>query len=77
DCTQHALLCRGKVDLVLDTEMSPWDIAALIPPLREAGASVIGVDAGAGPILTAGGIVAASTPALLEQAFALLPTRAG
>ncbi|MEM9296694.1 MAG: inositol monophosphatase family protein, partial [Planctomycetota bacterium] len=47
DCTQHALLCRGKVDLVLDTEMSPWDIAALIPPLREAGASVIGVDAGA------------------------------
>ncbi|MEM7681863.1 MAG: inositol monophosphatase family protein [Planctomycetota bacterium] len=75
DCTQHALLCRGKVDLVLDTEMSPWDIAALVTPLRESGASVVGVDGGAGPILTAGGIVAASSPALLEQAMSLLPPR--
>ncbi len=37
DCLQHALLCRGKLDAAIDTLMQPWDTAALIPCIEEAG----------------------------------------
>jgi len=37
DCLQHALLCRGRVHAAIDTLMKPWDIAALIPCIEEAG----------------------------------------
>lgn len=37
DCVQHALVCRGKLHAAVDTVMSPWDIAALVPCVEEAG----------------------------------------
>jgi len=37
DCLQHALLCRGRVHAAIDTLMKPWDVAALIPCIEEAG----------------------------------------
>src|SRR5262245_40571869 len=37
DCLQHALVCRGRLDAALDTVMSPWDVAALVPCVEEAG----------------------------------------
>jgi histidinol-phosphatase len=40
DCLQHALVCRGKVHVAIDTIMSPWDIAALVPCVEEAGGVV-------------------------------------
>lgn len=39
DCFGHMMVATGRADLAVDPEMSPWDIAALIPILREAGGS--------------------------------------
>ncbi|MFM7038183.1 MAG: inositol monophosphatase family protein [Planctomycetaceae bacterium] len=39
DCCGHVLVATGRAEIAIDPLMSPWDIAALIPILREAGAS--------------------------------------
>lgn len=39
DCYGHMLVATGRAEIALDPVMSPWDIAALIPILREAGGS--------------------------------------
>lgn len=40
DCYQHALVCRGVIDAGIDTIMNPWDNAAVIPCVEEAGGVV-------------------------------------
>ena len=37
DCYGHALVATGRADVMLDPRMNPWDCAALIPILLEAG----------------------------------------
>ena len=40
DCINYALLCQGRIDVALDPRMNPWDNAALVPCIREAGGVV-------------------------------------
>ena len=37
DCLQHALVCRGRIHAAVDTLMQPWDSAAIVPCIEEAG----------------------------------------
>ena len=37
DCYAHCLVATGRAEIALDPIMSPWDCAALLPILREAG----------------------------------------
>lgn len=37
DCYGHALVATGRADVMVDPQMNPWDIAALIPIVEEAG----------------------------------------
>jgi histidinol-phosphatase len=37
DCVQHALVAQGRIDVAVDAVMKPWDIAALVPCIEEAG----------------------------------------
>jgi histidinol-phosphatase len=37
DCVQHVLVSRGHAHAAIDTVMKPWDIAALVPCIEEAG----------------------------------------
>lgn len=37
DCYSHCLVATGRAEIALDPSMSPWDCAALLPILREAG----------------------------------------
>ena len=37
DCYGHCLVATGRVDVMLDPRMNPWDCAALIPIVQEAG----------------------------------------
>ncbi len=37
DCYAHMLVASGQADVVVEPEMSPWDCAALIPIVEEAG----------------------------------------
>ncbi|MFQ3607885.1 MAG: histidinol-phosphatase [Chloroherpetonaceae bacterium] len=37
DCYGHCLVASGNADLMIDPKMNPWDIAALLPIVTEAG----------------------------------------
>jgi len=70
DCYGYALLAAGHADLVIEPFLQTYDIAALVPIIREAGGAISCWD-GSEP--TAGGnVVAAATPELLEKALALV-----
>lgn len=65
DCYGYMLVCRGLAHIMLDPVLEIWDLAALVPCLRGAGASVSDWFGGAdyGKI---GGFVSACTPELLQ-----------
>jgi len=44
DCINYALLCQGRIDVAIDPRMNPWDIAALVPCVREAGGVLTSLD---------------------------------
>jgi histidinol-phosphatase len=37
DCLQYAMVCKGRLHTALDPIVAPWDIAAVLPCVREAG----------------------------------------
>jgi histidinol phosphatase-like enzyme (inositol monophosphatase family) len=70
DCYGYALLAAGHADLVIEPFLNTYDIAALVPLIREAGGAIACWD-GSEP--TGGGnVVAAASPALLEKALELV-----
>lgn len=44
DCISYALICKGSLDVAFDSRMKPWDIAALVPCIREAGGIATALD---------------------------------
>jgi histidinol phosphatase-like enzyme (inositol monophosphatase family) len=40
DCYGYALVATGRAEIMIDPIVSPWDIAALLPILREAGGTL-------------------------------------
>jgi myo-inositol-1(or 4)-monophosphatase len=70
DCYAYCMLAAGHVDLVIETELKPYDVAALIPIISGAG-GIVTTWSGAGP--EAGGrIVAAGDRRTHAAALALL-----
>ncbi|MBD8067218.1 inositol monophosphatase family protein [Devosia sp. PTR5] len=70
DCYGYAMLAAGHADLVIEPYLNSYDIAALVPIIREAGGAIACWD-GSDP--TGGGdVVAAATPDLLEAALQLV-----
>lgn len=70
DCYGYALLAAGHADLVIEPYLNTYDIAALVPIIREAGGAISCWD-GSEP--TGGGnVVAAATPELLDKALNLV-----
>lgn len=70
DCYSYCMVAAGHVDLVIESGLKPYDIAALIPIVRGAGGVVTswtGGDAAGG-----GAVVAAGDPRLHELALKLL-----
>lgn len=53
DFYSHLLVAEGAVDIAAEPELNPWDVAALIPIVTEAGGRITGYDGS--PALTAGG----------------------
>ncbi|ODT66149.1 MAG: hypothetical protein ABS75_28440 [Pelagibacterium sp. SCN 63-23] len=72
DCYGYALLAAGQADLVIEPYLNTYDIAALVPIIREAGGAVACWD-GSDPT-PGGNVVAAASPALLEKALDLVYT---
>jgi myo-inositol-1(or 4)-monophosphatase len=70
DCYAYCMLAAGHVDLVIETELKPYDILPLVPIILGAGGIVTGWDGGSP---TAGGrIIAAGDPRVHQAAMALL-----
>ena len=66
DCMQHALVARGRTHAAVDTIMHPWDVAALVPCVREAGGVAAALDPDADDVVFGGSLVTAGSEALLE-----------
>jgi myo-inositol-1(or 4)-monophosphatase len=70
DCYSYCMLAAGHVDLVIETELKPYDIAALIPIIAGAGGVITTWDGK--PAQHGGRIVAAGDPRVHEQALKVL-----
>ena len=70
DCYSYCMLAAGHLDLVVETELKPYDIAALIPIVTGAGGVVTTWDGK--PAQSGGRIVAAGDPRVHEAAMKLL-----
>jgi myo-inositol-1(or 4)-monophosphatase len=70
DCYAYCALAAGHVDLVIETNLNPYDIVALIPIVQGAG-GVITTWSGEGAE-KGGSIIAAGDPRAHEAAMALL-----
>ena len=73
DCYAYCMLAAGHVDLVIETELKPYDILPLIPIIVGAGGIVTAWDGGSPK--EGGRIVAAGDPRVHEAAIKLLNGR--
>jgi len=72
DCLQHALVARGWTHAAVDTLMRPWDVAALVPCVREAGGVAAPLNEEEEDIVFGGSLVTAGSESLLRDVRALL-----
>ena len=70
DCYGYALVASGQVDLVVESGLNNFDIAALIPIVETAGGIVTNWDGDSAA--SGGNIVAAANKAIHDQALELL-----
>lgn len=76
DCLRHALVCRGVAHAAIDLEVSPWDIAAVVPCVEEAGGVVSTAAGDRNGIVFRGSLVSCCGSSLLREVVALLSTPA-
>lgn len=72
DCQQHAMVCRGSLDAAIDTIMAPWDIAAIVPCVEEAGGIVTSLAGRRENILDGGSLLSSSDAALHREILEIL-----
>ncbi len=67
DYLQYSLLCRGRLHAAVDAVMYPWDTAAVLPCIEEAGGVAAGVDGQRDNVIYCGSLVTACHPTVLEE----------
>lgn len=72
DCMQHALVCRGTLHAAIDTIMQPWDVAALIPCIEEAGGIATTLDGKHEGIVFGGSLLTSCNQALHDEIVDML-----
>jgi len=70
DCYSYAMLAMGFVDVVVESDLEPYDIQALIPIVQGAGGVV--TDWQGGSALQGGSVVASATSALHAEVLACI-----
>ena len=75
DCVQHVQVACGVVDAAIDTIMKPWDSAALIVCLREAGAAVIDLHGNQEKLLYSNSLLTAASMPLAQEIIAQLKNK--
>lgn len=72
DCLQHALVAQGVIHGAIDTIMAPWDIAAIVPCIREAGGVVSNIHGDTNNLIYGGSLVSAANPAIHRNILSTL-----
>jgi len=72
DCVQHALVAQGRLDSAIDPAMNPWDIAALIPIVEEAGGVVSDLNGERENLAWGSSLLSSSTAQLHAQILRVL-----
>ncbi|MEX2650321.1 MAG: histidinol-phosphatase [Alphaproteobacteria bacterium] len=75
DCYAYAMLAHGFIDLVVEADLAPWDIQALIPIIEGAGGVVTTWDGG--PADAGGQVIAAGDARAHAAALKILASAAG
>ena len=70
DCYDTCMLAEGHIDVVLQTGLDIYDIAAIVPIVTGAGGIVTGLDGG--PAIRCSTIVTCGDPALYADLLPLL-----
>lgn len=70
DCYAYALLAMGFIDLVIETNLKRWDVAAIIPIVEGAGGVVSDWDGK--PVFGGGNVIAAGDSRVHAEALAIL-----
>jgi len=70
DAYAYAQLAAGRIDLVVEVGLKPWDVQALMPVIEAAGGVIASFEGGAPD--QGGSIVAAADRGLLEETLALI-----
>lgn len=70
DCYAYCMLAAGHIDLVIETELKPYDIIPLIPIVSGAGAIATSWDGG--PAALGGRVVVSGDPRVHEAALKML-----
>jgi histidinol-phosphatase len=75
DCVQHALVAQGRIDAAVDAIMNPWDIAAVIPCVEEAGGVTSDLEGRRHHIVWQTSLLSSSSPALHDRILRVLKGR--
>jgi len=70
DCYGYAMLASGHIDIIIESQLKHWDVAALIPVIENAGGIV--TDWEGAPVRDGGRIIAAGDARAHGEALALL-----
>jgi myo-inositol-1(or 4)-monophosphatase len=72
DCYAYGLLASGHCDLVIESDLKPYDYCALVPVVEAAGGAMSDWEGRPLTLASDGNVIAAASRALLEQAVAAL-----
>lgn len=72
DCLQHALVARGMLHAALDPLMYPWDVAALVPCILEAGGVATTLSGDTENLIFGKSLVTSCHPALHDEILSVL-----
>jgi histidinol-phosphatase len=72
DCIQYSLVAQGRIDAAMDPIVSPWDIAALVPCIEEAGGVITDLEGRRNDIVWQRSLLSSSSPELHAEIRSLL-----
>ncbi|MBC7794650.1 MAG: inositol phosphatase [Clostridia bacterium] len=75
DCGQHGMVARGRLHFAIDTVMKPWDIAAIVPCVEEAGGVVSSTQGVRQGILTGGSLLSAASAQVRDEVVRAIAPR--